>query len=181
MTDGTVRTRLRAGDRWLEFQEYFVRERHCIPVTEIQYAGIDSAPPTQDVITALRAAEMIILVNSNPTLSILPILTLPGMWNLVAKLGAPRIAVSPIVGSDAVTGPAGDLMRLLGRQPTAQGIAETYHGIIDGIVIDRQDEAQAASIERLGIRALCTDIVMRSQEDRERLAEETLRFGRRLR
>jgi len=181
MTDAPVATRLRAGEEWIDFQDYFVRRRHQDPVQAIRYDGITSAPAAGGVIEAIESAEVIMLVNSNPALSILPILATPGINDAIVGSSAPCVAVSPLVGHDSVSGPAGVLMALLGQEATATGVAAAYLGVIDGIVIDRQDAAQAPGIEALGPRVLITDIIMRTLEDRERLATETVSFARGLR
>jgi LPPG:FO 2-phospho-L-lactate transferase len=181
MTDGSVATRLLAGDEWIDFQDYFVRRRHAVPVSAVRYEGIEGTPATERVRGAIGSAEAIVLVNSNPVLSILPILETPGINDLVASSSAPRVAVSPIVGRDAVSGPAGELMRLIGQPASATGVANTYLGVIDGIVIDRRDADQEAAIEALGLAVVCTDTIMRDIDDRERLAAATLAFANELR
>jgi len=181
MTDAPVATRLRAGQEWIDFQDYFVRRRHQDPVQAIRYDGITSAPAAGGVIEAIESAEVIVLVNSNPALSILPILATPGINDAVVGSSAPCVAVSPMVGHDSVSGPAGVLMALLGQEASATGVATAYLGVIDGMVIDRQDAAQAPGIEALGPRVLVTDIIMRTLQDRERLATETVSFARGLR
>jgi LPPG:FO 2-phospho-L-lactate transferase len=180
-TDARVATRLRVGGEWVEFQDYFVRRRHSEPVEALRYEGIEAASATLEVVDALSSADIIVIVNSNPALSILPILAVPGINDLVAGSGVPRVAVSPIVGTVAVTGPAGDLMSVLGYPSTPLGVAQTYLGVIDGIVIDTQDEDRVGAIEELGVRVLVTNTIMRSLEDRERLAVETIEFARSLR
>ncbi len=181
MTDAPVATRLQAGEEWIDFQDYFVRRRHQDPVQAIRYDGITAAPAAGEVIEAIESAEVIVLVNSNPALSIFPILATPGINDAVVAASAPCVAVSPMVGHDSVSGPAGVLMALLGQEATATGVASVYLGVIDGIVIDRQDAAQAPGIEALGPRVLVTDVIMRTLEDRERLATETVSFARGLR
>jgi LPPG:FO 2-phospho-L-lactate transferase len=180
MTHEQVATRLLVEDEWVEFQEYFVRRRHRDPVRAVRYDGIESAAATRAVLDALESSEVIVLVNSNPTLSIFPILSTPGVNDLLVAVSAARVAVSPIVGSDAVSGPAGRLMNLLGHQSTATGVAKAYAGCIDGIVIDESDREQVADIEALGIAVYCTKTVMKTLEDRERLATETVSFARSL-
>lgn len=181
MTDAPVATRLQAGEEWIDFQDYFVRRRHQDPVQAIRYDGITSAAAAGGVIEAIESAEVIVLVNSNPALSIFPILATPGVNDAVVAASAPCVAVSPMVGHDSVSGPAGVLMSLLGQEATATGVAAAYLGVIDGVVIDGQDAAQAPGIEALGPRVLVTDIIMRTLEDRERLATETVSFARDLR
>lgn len=178
MTNDPVSTQLRAGERWLEFQEYFVRERHAVPIDEVRYVGIDAARPTEETIEALRDAEVIVIVNSNPMLSILPILSLPGVGDLVRSSNAPRVAVSPLVGIGAVSGPAGELMRLTGHPGTALGLAQLYRDSIDGMAIDRVDAEMAPAIRALGLEVLVTDTIMRTDTEKERLAAEVLRFVR---
>lgn len=181
MTDRRVSTRLEVRGEWLDFQEYFVRRRHNDPVDAVRYEGVEATSPTEEVQNALNSAEAIILVNSNPVLSILPILEVPGINDMVAASSAPRVAVSPIVGRDAVSGPAGSLMRLVGQPSTAVGVANAYLGLIDGMVIDRRDAQDAPAIEKMGLQVLTSDIIMRTEADRERLGREVLTFARRMR
>lgn len=181
MTDDQVATKLLVGGEWLDFQEYFVHRGHRDDVEAIRYEGSNAAAATSQVVEALENAEAIVLVNSNPALSILPMLATPGINDVLTAVSVPRVAVSPIVGSEAVSGPAGRLMHLLGYQSTACGVAEAYAGCIDGIVIDRADREQVPAIEALGLEVYCTDTIMRTLPDRERLAAETISFARGLR
>jgi LPPG:FO 2-phospho-L-lactate transferase len=102
------------------------------------------------------------------------------MRALLADSPAPKVAVSPIVGGRALKGPADKMLRSLGHEVSAAGVARMYEGVVDGMVIDRIDEGKEASISALGMRVLATDAVMRDQADRERLAREVLRFSSRL-
>jgi LPPG:FO 2-phospho-L-lactate transferase len=180
-TDDTLSTRLLVAGAWVDFQDYFVRRRHGDPVDAVRYDGISAARLSPEAEMALSEADAIILVNSNPVLSILPILGIGPVNDLVAGSAAPRVAVSPIVGSSAVTGPAGDLMSVIGYPSTATGVAQAYLGAIDGIVIDRADADQQDAVEALGPRVLVTNTIMQTVDDRERLAVETVEFARSLR
>lgn len=181
MTDLQVATRLLAGNEWLDFQEYFVHRHHRDRIEAVRYEGIEETETTAEVHDAASGSEVIILVNSNPVLSILPILATPGINEAIVQASAPAVAVSPIIGTGAVNGPAADLMRLIDQPASALGVANAYLGIIDGIVIDRQDAEQVASIEALGVAVYCTDTMMRTLVDRERLATEIVSFARSLR
>jgi LPPG:FO 2-phospho-L-lactate transferase len=178
MTDDPITTRLLVADEWIHFQDYFVRRGHRDPVEVVRYEGIENARVTPEVTEAIAQSEVIVIVNSNPVLSILPILETPGVRDLLDRSPAPTVAVSPIVGSDAVSGPAGQLMRLIGRPASATGVAAAYRDVIHGMVIDRADAEQAAAIEDLRMRVLCTDTIMQSSTDRERLASEVVDFAR---
>lgn len=181
MTDGSVATRLLVKGEWIDFQDYFVRRQHRVEVEDVRYDGVADVVASDHALNRIEAAEVVVIVNSNPVLSILPILAVPGVRDAVRSAAAPRVAVSPIIGSDAVTGPAGDLMRLIDRPSTAAGVADTYLDIIDGIVIDQEDEEWASAIESMGVSVLCTQTLMRTEDDRARLAAETLSFARGIR
>lgn len=175
-TNDRVATRLQTGERWLDFQEYFVQRRHDDPINAVRYDGVREAHPGPGVIEAIEGARAVILANSNPVLSILPILAVPGVRSALQSKH-PVVAVSPIVGNDAVTGPAGRLMSVIGKSPTVVGLAEAYRDVIDGLVINEQDANRAEDIEAMGIRVLCTETIMRSLTDRELLARETVAFA----
>jgi len=91
-----------AGD--LHFQEYFVRERWQPAVHEIYWTGLDEASPGPGVAEALEAARLVLIAPSNPSISIEPILRVPGMRALVAGARGKTVAVSPLIGGRAVKG-----------------------------------------------------------------------------
>jgi len=178
-SDGNPETVLRVGREWVPFQEYFVKRAHAVSVDEIAYRGLD-AGPVPEVLDALTSADVTVIVNSNPVLSILPILKLPGVSEVVRARTRPAVAVSPMIGHGSIAGPAGDLMRLVGQPATSYGVAALYRDVIDGIVIDQSDAGQEEEIRSLGIAVLRTDTMMRTDDDKERLAREALAFARRI-
>src|SRR5579884_3228585 len=181
MTDQPVATRLHAEEGWIDFQEYFVHRRHQVSVDGIRYDGAETASPASGIIQVLQAADAVVIVNSNPVLSILPILAVPDIREALQQASGARVAVSPMIGTGSVAGPAGDLMGLVGQAATSAGVAALYAGLIDGIVISERDCRQRAAIEALGIAVLVTDTLMRDEADKDRLARETLDFARSLR
>jgi LPPG:FO 2-phospho-L-lactate transferase len=177
MTDAPVRTRVRTDDGWLDFQDYFVRLRQAPEVREVQFAGIDAARPTPEVVAALGAADVVVIAPSNPIVSIGPILAVPGMTELLVAArarGARFIAVSGIIGGKALKGPADRMLASLGHEATALGVARGYAGLIDSFVLDMADEALAPEVEALGIRGVVTDTIMTDDASRARLAREIL-------
>jgi LPPG:FO 2-phospho-L-lactate transferase len=174
-TDDIVQTRVRTQDGWLSMQEYFVRERHALPVEEVGFEGADSARPTPEVLEALSRADLIVISPSNPVLSIAPILAVPGLREAILAAKAPKIAVSPLIGGAAVKGPAVDVMRAAGYRPDATGVAAAYAGLIDHLVIDDQDAALSAQIQ--GPKVHKTDILMRHAAGKARLASAVLKFS----
>ena len=177
MCDEPVATVLDTPDGPLEFQEYFVRRRQKDEVLGMRLRGIDDARPTDAVLTALDAADLVVFCPSNPVVSIGPILAVPGMREALASSPAPKVAVSPIVGGRALKGPADRMLASLGHEVSAAGVARMYEGLVSGIVIDEVDEAERDGIEALGMRVLATDAIMRDAPDRTRLAREVLEFG----
>jgi len=181
MTDARVRTVVHTDAGDLPFQEYFVARRWQPAVRSIHFEGIENAQPTPDVVSALRNAQAIVLCPSNPFVSLDPILALPAVRRIVAASRAPKVAVSPIVGGQALKGPAAKMMRELGLEVSPVGVARHYRDLLTAFVLDRQDEEFKTSIAfELGIRAHVTDTVMRSDPDRVRLAREALEFAMQL-
>jgi len=181
MADEPVATIVATADGELAFQDYFVRRGHRDPVSGVRFAGIAEARPTAEALAALTAAETVIFCPSNPIVSIGPILAVPGMRALVRDAPGPRVAVSPIVGGRALKGPADAMLAALGHESSAYAVAALYRDLLDGMVIDREDAAQAARIEALGMRVLVTDTIMRSEEERSRLAADVLHFAEEMR
>jgi LPPG:FO 2-phospho-L-lactate transferase len=150
MSDARVETRLKTDDGDLHFQEYFVRERCRPTVREIYWTGLDEASPAPGVAEALEAARLVLIAPSNPSISIEPILRVPGMRALVAAARSKTVAVSPLIGGRAVKGPTVELIRAEGGRPDALGVAERYQELAAGFVLDTADAALAPAVAALG-------------------------------
>ena len=66
------------------------------------------------------------------------------------------------------------MLRSLGHETSALGVARIYNNLIDTFVIDKIDAQLTAEIERLGIDAIVLDTMMRDHKGRTRLASELL-------
>ena len=174
MTDQRVQTLIKLGNRWVPFQDYFVLKRWKDPVSEIRFKGIQEAKPTAEVIEALNKANLIVLAPSNPVVSILPILSLRGFKDRLKKTKALKVAVSPFVENRAYSGPARELMEVVGYQGSSSGLAAFYRGLINLLVIDTRDAGLREKIESLGINVIVTNTTMRTARDKVRLAREIL-------
>ncbi|MBM4409354.1 MAG: 2-phospho-L-lactate transferase [Chloroflexi bacterium] len=177
MADEPVRTRVRADDGWLEFQDYFVRRHQEPTVHEIRFDGMESASITPEARDALAGADAIVICPSNPLVSIGPILAVPGMQAAIARArarGARVVGVSPIIGGHALKGPADRMLVSMGHESSALGVARLYAGLVDALVIDAVDAALAPAIAALGMSAPVTETIMTDDESRRRLAAETL-------
>lgn len=183
MSDDPVRTIVHTESGAMSFQDYFV-DLKCEPaVREFQYGGADDARLSDAVLEALHAhdLEAVVLGPCNPYHTMHPILAVPGMREALRKRGAPVFAVSPIIGGRALQGSAAKMMRELGREVSARAVAMEYHKLIDGIIVDSADEALVEGIRASGIHALAVPTLMRTPEDRLKLARATLEFARAVR
>jgi len=179
MSDDAVRTLVHTAEGKLPFQHYFVRLGATPVVRSFTFEGAERARPNPQLLAALASAELalVVICPSNPYLSVDPILALPGVRDALAATEAPVVAVSPIIGGEAVKGPAAKIMAELGVPRTQAAIARHYQGLIDGLVID---EADAQEAKDLVLAIEVTRTRMRSVEDREALARRVLAFGERL-
>jgi LPPG:FO 2-phospho-L-lactate transferase len=179
MSDARVRTLVRTPAGEMSFQHYFVREKCAPEVTDIQFSGAASAEPVEAALSALRDTGLraVVIAPSNPYLSIDPILAVPGLRQAVAAARAPVIAVSPLIGGAAVKGPTAKIMQELHLQPSAATIARHYGALIDGFVLDSRDRDLG---ESFNVPVEVCDTLMRTIEDRERLAGQVLGFADRL-
>jgi LPPG:FO 2-phospho-L-lactate transferase len=174
MSDDPVRTELRTQGGWLSLEEFFVRER-CEPdVLDVAYRGAESARPAPQVLEAIDTAEAVVVCCSNPVTSIGPILAVPGIQDALVRTPAPVVAVSPIVGGQAVSGPAAKLLTARGLDVSPLGVARAYRPWLDALVLDRADAALAPALQRDGVRAVVADALMPDGAAEARLARTVL-------
>ncbi len=176
VTDEPVPTVVLTDEGELAFQEYFVRRRWQPRVVGFRFAGAENARPAPGVLEALRSAEVVLIAPSNPLVSIDPILSIPGVREALA--GRPVAAVSPIVGGEAVKGPAAKMFRELGVMPSTVAVAEHYRGMVSHFVLDVLDAGQADTVRRVVPQVLVTDTMMTSPEKRTTLARQMLQWLR---
>ncbi|MEB2344814.1 MAG: 2-phospho-L-lactate transferase [Deltaproteobacteria bacterium] len=158
------------GGRRVHFEEYLARDGAPDEVELVDLAAARAARPAPGVVEALRGARCILVCPSNPVVSIGPIVAVPGVREAIAASGAPVVAVSPIVGGAPVKGPADRLLRGIGAEVSARGVAALYREWVQGFVLDARDAAQAPDIAALGLRARAVDTIMRDAGAAARLA-----------
>jgi LPPG:FO 2-phospho-L-lactate transferase len=162
MTDDPVSTEIETPEGALPFQDYFVR-CGCRPsVLGIRFQGAERARPAPGVLDAIAEAAGILICPSNPLVSVGPVLAVPGIREAIARAKAPVVAVSPIIGGKAVKGPADRMLRDLGHDPSALGVARLYKKLADIFVLDRVDETLRGEIEELGMQVSVLDTIMSS-------------------
>ncbi|MCY3905652.1 MAG: 2-phospho-L-lactate transferase [Anaerolineaceae bacterium] len=171
MCDEPVATMVQTrGGGELDFQTWFVRERWQPPVRSLRLAGIGRARMTGEVSDALARATLVLLAPSNPWLSILPILAVPGLRAALRQASAPVVAVTPVIRGAALKGPAARLMADFGLAPAAATVCALYGDILDAFVYDERDAVPPPT----GLRLLGADTVMDNEDARARLAREIL-------
>ncbi len=174
MSDSRVETRIDTPLGELSFQEYFVQRWYQDPVKAVRFAGATEAEPAPGVVEAIMSASAIILAPSNPSTSIGPILSVPGIRDALRKTEATVAAISPIVGDAAVTGPAGVLMAAQGFPVSIAGVAQAYRDFLDILIADLRDAEAAKHLTRPGLRVHCTNTIMRNSDDKAKLARTVL-------
>lgn len=174
MSDDTVQTVVSTDDGPLTFHEFWVRDHGRHTVHAVAFDGSDKAKITDELRGCIEASDLILIGPSNPVTSILPILSVSEIFELCKEKRT--VAVSPIVGSGAFSGPATTLMHGLGYTLSAVGVAEIYHSILDDIIIDSSDEALVPELEDMGLRVHTTDIFMKDLYTSRTLGEDIKRY-----
>lgn len=146
------------------------------PVNSIRFAGVAEAQPAPGVIEAILSASVVLLAPSNPVTSIGPILAVPGITAALKNTKAPIVAVSPIVGGAAVSGPAGILMAAQGFPVSIAGVAQMYKEFLDVLVVDQRDLQAAEKLRASGLRVHCTATLMRTADEKTALARAVMSF-----
>lgn len=168
MSDEPVRTQVATPDGLRGVQQYLIADR-CEPtITGVGFAGIEQAGPTDAVLEALAAADLVVIGPSNPIISIAPILELQRMRSTLAVTMAPVVAVSPYVRGEVVKGPTAKFMEAAGFAPGNEGFARFYSGIADVLVADE---------ECAGAETIVTDVGMPDARAQRLLAERVLELG----
>jgi LPPG:FO 2-phospho-L-lactate transferase len=175
-TDERLRTWLSTPAGELPFQEWFVARRHRDEVDGVRFEGAEAARPAPGVLEALEAADLIAIAPSNPFVSVGPILAVAGIREALAQRSVPAVAVSPLIGGEAVRGPAARMLSRLRGGTGPQHVNDCYEGLIDALVIDEADAESEA-----GVRTIVTRTLMEDAEGRRRVADAVLESAAALR
>ena len=176
MSDQPMRTIIETDEGELAFQEYFVHRR-CEPrVKGFRFEGADKAEPAPGAREAIQSADAIVICPSNPWVSVDPILEVLHPLLKGEGLGVRSVAVSPIIGGKTVKGPAAKMYREIGIEPSALAVANHYRGLVTHFVMDTIDAQLIESVRGLNMQTYVTNTVMKSHEDRKRLANDLLNF-----
>jgi len=156
----------------LAFQEYFVKHRWQPTLTRLEYAGSESARASAEVIEAIEQADVILIAPSNPYLSVEPMLRIAPLRELLISRAVPRVAVTPIIGAQAVKGPAAKIMRELNLEVSAETVARFYGNVINGFVTDTVNTPFVVD----GVRTIALNTLMQTDADKAALANQILHW-----
>jgi len=175
VTDNSVETRITTDKGELHLQEYWVKHRGKDPVEGIQYIGAEKARPNPEAVNAIHDADRIILAPGNPLTSIGPMLQIKGIRKELSKIKRKVIAVSPLIGDKAITGPAAKYMEAAGIEANAYGLAKMYSDVCSNIVVDSKDKALIKKIQNLDMKGYETKINMKNKISEDALASFILK------
>ena len=174
MTNDKFETRVRTRDGSIHFEEYFVRKQWRDEVLGIEFVGSEMWKPCPGVLEAIMDAEMVVVCPSNPVVSISTILAVEGVRDALKRTNARVVGVSPIVEGLPIKGPADKMLRFLGIEVSAFGVAKFYSDFLDTFIIDTKDASEKSRIEKLGLNVKVTNTVMKNLEDKVALAKVVL-------
>ena len=178
MTNHSVPTMIRIPEKVIHFEEFMIERGAKDPVKDIIYKDMEKATPTEGIIEAIKKSEGIIICPSNPLVSINTILSIKGIKKAILQNKKKVIGISPIIGSNPVKGPLDKLMKGLGMEVSAYGVANYYKELINAFIIDIRDEIQKEKIKNLGIKVFVTDTLMKNMGIKKSLAKVALKYIR---
>ena len=125
--------------------------------------------PAEGIIDSIRNSQVVIIGPSNPITSISPILSLEGVRDALKDIYV--VAVSPIIGSDSVSGPASKFMNALDIDVSSVGVASLYEDFLDNIVIDCKDYDKKSQLNQIVNKVTITNTIMNNLVDKKNLAQ----------
>lgn len=176
-SNDSIRTKIETSGGVLSFQEFFVREHWQPDVRSVTYAGAADAHASPSVLNSIRDSRLVIVAPSNPITSIGPILAVHDIRDALRCTRAEVVAISPLIGHAAFSGPAAKLMEACGYEVSPSGVARCYHEFLDNIVIDDQDAGLAPAIRYETIGVQITNIRMSDDAATRRLAKFVVELG----
>ena len=175
-TNDRLATKVTLADSGAEvdFQTYFVRQQHDVAVRSVRFDGADTTKPAPGVLDAIAGADTIVIAPSNPIVSIAPLLAVPGIRAAVETRRRCCVGISPIIGGQALKGPADRMLRELGHEVSVVGVARLYRDLCATLIIDTVDAHLAAAVEAEGIRAVVAPTIMSDPDRAAQVAAATI-------
>jgi LPPG:FO 2-phospho-L-lactate transferase len=175
VSDSHVETRIVTNKGDMNIQEFWVKNKAKPKVLDVYYQNSNRAKCNKDALKIIRSSDIIIIAPANPISSIAPIVSLPQMKEELIEQRERVIAISPVIGNKAISGPAGKYLKAKGIESSAKGIAKFYSQLISKIVIDNSDSDMSKEINKIGVSSVETNILMNNAKEEKRLARLILR------
>lgn len=173
MANHSIQTQVRTPERTMHLQEFWVKHKGEPQVLNVFFEG-NLEKTTPQVLEVIKNADFIIIGPSNPVSSIGPILANFPIRKALQKTTAFRIAISPIIGNDAVSGPTTTFLKSWKRNVSPIGVVKLYEDILDGFMIHNTDEQSKEKIETMGITPIIDDIYIHNKADAIRLIKRIM-------
>jgi len=175
VTDNTIETRIITNKGDMHLQEFWVKHRGMDTVEGIEYQGADKVRPNPDAMNAIHDSNLIVIAPGNPLTSIGPMLAIKGIRKELAKKKTKVVAISPIIGNSAISGPTGKYLEAAGIEVSALGVAKMYADVCSNIIIDTKDHALKSKIESLNINVHESKIKMTTKQSEDALAASIIK------
>ena len=175
-SDYHFETRIETSIGEMHIQEYWVKNHAELDILNIRYEGIEKAIPNPKVLDAIKNSDRIIIAPGNPISSIDPITLIPSIRKELESRKKKVIAVSPLIGNRALSGPASKYLYAMGIESSPAGIASHYSEIASNLIISETDEAYENQIRSNGVGVYKTNIIMENEQDENRLSKYILKI-----
>jgi LPPG:FO 2-phospho-L-lactate transferase len=170
MSDDRCETWVTTEAGSMHFQEYMVKRGARDAVLGVKFVGAEAAEAAPGVVESILGSELIIVCPSNPIVSIGTMLSVKGIREALRQSEARKVAISPIVAGAPIKGPADKLMSGLGLEVSAYSVAWLYKDFLDTFVLDVVDEKERRRVEKLGVKVITANTIMKTLEDKVELA-----------
>lgn len=176
-TDKEVTTNIATSTRGdMHLQEFWVKHKGRPKVTGVRYDNANRARANPAAIDAIKRCQAVVIAPANPVSSIGPIVALADLRKELAQNRDKIIAISPLIGRKAVSGPAEKYMRAMGLESSSVGVAKYYRDFVSKFIISREDHSMKLQIEALDMQVYETNITMRARRDEIRLSRRLLKL-----
>ena len=173
-SDDHFETRIETPIGDMHIQEYWVKHRAELGISNIRYKGIEQAIPSVKALEAIRNSDMIVIAPGNPISSIGPITSIRAIRKELSLKKEKVVAVSPLIGNAALSGPASKYMHAMGIESSPIGIASHYADVVSTLVISESDKEYENQIRNIGVNVYKTNIIMDNEQDEINLSNYIL-------
>ena len=169
MSDKQSEVIIKTDKGTMSFHEFLINRKSQDKVLDVVFSKVEA---TNEVLNTLENSDQIIIGPSNPITSINPIISMPGIQKILKKTYV--TSVSPIIGENAVSGPAAKFMKASGYEVNPVGVARIYEEFLDHYIINTMDDKYMNSLKEFIDKVSTTNIILRTLDDKIKLAKMIL-------